>query len=193
MRGGEHQGPLYGVLVLFLTGLALAGYVGYVVYPRFDLPVAAGIGLLVLSAGAGFASFFSPCSFPLLITLLSRQTNSEADEQRSSNSSLRFASALAAGAFGFFLIAGALVALGAGVFFENVTFTSASGRILRLLVGAFLILLGLFQLNRLPSPDFRAVSRLSEPLSRYQARRRRQRPALGFALFGFGYPLAGFG
>lgn len=194
MRNGREQGPLYGLSVLFLASLALAGYAGYVVYPRFDLPAAAGIGLLVLSVGAGFASFFSPCSFPLLVTLLARRTDAGPKENgRRADRPLRFAGALAVGAAGFFLVAGLFVAVGGGVLFESVTFTSAAGRAIRIVAGMLLILLGLFQINLLPFPDFRAISRLSERLSRYQARQRRRRPMLGFAVFGLGYPLAGFG
>ncbi len=194
MRHDSAQAPWYWVLVLFMAGLALAGYAGYVVYPRFDLPAAAGIGLLALSVGAGIASFFSPCSFPLLVTLLARQADTQRRAGvRDSGGSLPFAIALAAGASVFFLIAGIIVAFGGGALFQDVTFTSDAGRVLRVAVGLALILLGLFQLNLLPSPDFHAVSRLGEPLSKFQARQRRRRPALGFAAFGLGYPLAGFG
>jgi cytochrome c biogenesis protein CcdA len=48
--------------------VALTGYAGYELYPRFDLPALEGASLLVLAAGAGVASFFAPCSFPLLVT-----------------------------------------------------------------------------------------------------------------------------
>src|SRR5690606_38215123 len=48
------------LLVAGLLLLALAGYGGYVLYPRFDLPVVTGAGLLFLAVGAGLASFFSP-------------------------------------------------------------------------------------------------------------------------------------
>lgn len=193
--------PLYWVLVLFVVGLGLAGYASYVVYPRFDLPAAAGIGLLVLSVGAGIASFFSPCSFPLLVTLLTRQASPQRPQREgvgrqgggSADRSLTFAAALAVGVAVFFLIVGIVVAFGGGALFADVTFASTAGRVIRVVVGLILILLGLFQLNLLPSPDFHAVSRLAEPLSKFQARQRRRRPALGFAVFGFGYPLAGFG
>ena len=37
-----------------------------------DLPAGEGAGLAVLAAGAGVAAFFSPCSFPLLVTALAR-------------------------------------------------------------------------------------------------------------------------
>lgn len=190
--------PLYWVLVLFVVGLGLADYAGYVVYPRFDLPAAAGIGLLVLSVGARIASFFSPCSFPLLVTLLTRQASPQREGVGrqgggSADRSLTFAAALAVGAAVFFLIFGIVVAFGGGALFADVTFASTAGRVIRVVVGLILVLLGLFQLNLLPSPDFHAVSRLAEPLSKFEARQRRRRPALGFAVFGFGYPLAGFG
>lgn len=184
------EAPLYWLFALLVAGLGVAGYVGYVVYPRFDLPAVAGVGLLVLSVGAGIASFFSPCSFPLLVTLLARQVDSVGCGV---GRSLPFAAALTAGASVFFLMVGLVVGLGGGPLFEGVTFTSAAGRITRVVVGALLVLMGLFQLNLLPSPDFHAVSRLAEPLSRFQARQRRRRPALGFAAFGLAYPLAGFG
>lgn len=194
MRRDAGRAPLYWAFALFVAGLAMAGYAGYVIYPRFDLPAAAGIGLLVLSVGAGIASFFSPCSFPLLVTLLARQASSQQEAGgRGAGRSLPFAMALAAGASVFFVITGIIVAFGGGALFEDVTFASSAGRIIRVVVGLLLVLLGLFQLNLLPSPDFHAVSRLAEPLSKFQARQRRRRPALGFAVFGLGYPLAGFG
>ena len=194
MRRGTDPAPLYWILALFVAGLSLAGYAGYVIYPRFDLPAAVGIGLLVLSIGAGIASFFSPCSFPLLVTLLARQSGSQREAAgRGAHPSLSFAAALAAGASVFFLIAGIVVAFGGGALFEDVTFTSAAGRTIRVVVGGLLILLGLFQLNLLPSYGFHAVSRLAGPLSKFQARQRRRRPVFAFAVFGLGYPLAGFG
>lgn len=67
------QAPHYLFLVIAVLLLAFAGYVGDVLYPRFDLPAVGGAGLLVLSSAAGLASIFSPCSFPLLSTLLARQ------------------------------------------------------------------------------------------------------------------------
>lgn len=194
---GTRQAPLYWLFVVLVVGLAVAGYAGYVLYPRFDLPAAIGIGLFILSAGAGIASFFSPCSFPLLVTILARQTGAgpggDEESQPGPRRALGFATALSIGASAFLLLAGFFIALGGGVLFEGVTFTSTAGVIIRAVVGGFLILLGLFQLNVIPAPGFHTVSRLSEPLSRAQARQRRQRPVLGFAMFGFGYLLAGFG
>ena len=192
----EAQPSLYWLLVLVVAGLALAGYAGYVLYPRFDLPAVTGIGLLVLSAGAGIASFFSPCSFPLLVTLLARETGTQPREgtaHPATGRALGFATALSLGAATFLLIVGFFIALGGGTLFEGVTFTSTAGRVIRLAVGALLIVLGLVQANVIHTPIFHAIERLAEPLQETQARQRRQRPLLGFAIFGFGYLLAGFG
>jgi len=96
------------------------------------------------------------------------------------------------GALVFLLLAGALIAAGAGVFFKQVTFTSAAGITIRAVIGFLLILFGLIQLNVLPV-SLLAIEDLAKPLLARQARMRRDRPALAFGLFGFGYLLAGFG
>jgi cytochrome c biogenesis protein CcdA len=185
--------PSLGYLLLALAvGLvSLAGYGGYVLYPRFDLPAVEGAALFGLAAAAGLGSFFSPCSFPLLVALLGRAPSR--DGGRGGARPLRFAAALAAGAATFMLVLGAAFAgLGAGLF-ADVTFASPQGIALRATVGVLLVVLGLIQsgivLGRIGAADrlFR------EPLARRQARLRRDRPVLGHGLFGFGYVLAGFG
>lgn len=175
----------------FLTGVtataAVAGYAGYVLYPRFDLPAATGASLLLLSAAAGIASFFSPCSFPLAVTLLARETH-PGEQGRLTRLTLW----LGLGALVFLALAGVLIAAGAGVFFKEVTFTSTAGITIRAVVGSLLVLLGLIQLNVLPV-SLLAVEDAAKPLLARQARLRRDQPALAFGLFGFGYLLAGFG
>lgn len=193
---GEYGGLRYALLALGVGVLALAGYAGYELYPRFDLPAVEGAGLFLLAAGAGIASFFSPCAFPLLVTLLARDTAAPGVAVRGPRTAFRrglgFATALSLGAGTFLLLAGLIVALGGGALFEGVVFLSPEGMILRAILGGFLILLGLVQLGVLPVP-LHAVENLARPLLRAQARERRHRPAVGFALFGFGYLLAGFG
>ena len=179
----------YAFLAAGVLVLALLGYLAYEFYPRFQLPWVEGWALLLLSAAAGAASFFSPCAFPLLITLLGREAGGEAKPiQRGAV----FAASLSVGAAVFLALTGAAVAVGGGAFFAKVTFMSTAGRILRLLTGLFLIALGLVQIGVLPSP-FRRWHGLAKPLLRSQASVRRGSPALGFAIFGFGYLLAGFG
>jgi len=171
--------------------VAVVGYVGYVVYPRFDLPAVEGLGLLGLAAAAGVAAFFSPCSFPLLVTLLARQAVDDAEALRPARPAV-FGASLGLGAAVFMLSAGLVFAVGGEALFSGVTFTSTAGITLRLVVGLLLIFLGLIQLGVVPV-SLHAVSRLAQPLLRSQARLRRERPVAGFAVFGFGYVLAGFG
>lgn len=183
----------YLLLATLVGVVALAGYGGYVLYPRFDLPAVTGLSLLALAAAAGIASFFSPCSFPLLVTLLARETGARPGQtQPSMDRALRFGLALAVGAGLFLTLLGVAIALGGAALFAGVTFTSTAGIILRSVVGALLILLGLIQLGLLPA-SFRAIDHLVLPLTRSQAQLRRDRPLLGFGVLGFGYLLAGFG
>lgn len=179
------------MLLLALLLLAVAGYGGYVFYPRFDLPAVSGSGLLLLATAAGVASFFSPCSFPLLATLLARQVR-DAEQGQAWARLLRSGAALALGATLFLLLVGAAIALGAASLFAQVTFTSTAGRIIRAGLGSLLIVLGVLQW-RGTSPGSGTVFRLFRPLAELQARWRRERPTLAFGLFGFGYILGGFG
>jgi hypothetical protein len=96
------------------------------------------------------------------------------------------------GALTFLVLAGTLIAVGAGVFFKQVTFTSTAGIAIRAVVGSLLILFGLIQLNVLPV-SLLAVEEAAKPLLARQARLRRERPTLAFGLFGFVYLVAGFG
>ncbi len=184
----------YLALALGAVLLALAGYLGYVVYPRFQLAAGSGAGLLLLAAGAGVASFFSPCSFPLLVTMLARPLaeHATAERRRPLRAALLFASALSVGAAAFLIAVGSVIALIGGGLFAGVTFTSTAGRMIRSLVGLLLIALGLIQLGGLPV-NLRRFEPALHAYLRRQARVRRERPLLGFALFGFGYLLAGFG
>ena len=182
---------LYWLLIAAVLLLALGGYAGYALYPRFDLPAVSGAGLLLLAATAGVASFFSPCSFPLLATLLARQVR-DVERGEAWTRLLRFAAALALGATAFLVLAGGAIALGAAPLFARVTFSSMAGRILRIAVGGLLLLLGFLQVRGI-SPGSGAVYALARPMVEAQARLRQERPTLAFGLFGFSYILAGFG
>ena len=169
--------------------VALIGFGAFVSYLQLDLAVFVGSGLPILGVAAGAASFFSPCSFPLLVTLLARSTGADLESSSATGKALQFATALAVGVSLFLLLLGAAVAAGAGPLVREVTFTSTPGRILRLGVGAGLILLGLRQMTgRIGIADG-----LKARIVRAQARTRRKSANLGFGLFGFGYVLAGFG
>ena len=181
----------YVVLAGAVALAGLAGYVGYVVYPRFDLPSVTGAGLLLLAAGAGVASFFSPCSFPLLVTLLAREVGGGPPSRRL-RSALVFAGAFSVGAVAFVLVLGALIGLGGRGIASGVTFTSPTGIAIRITVGLLLVLLGLIQAEIIPV-SFHVLERVTQPLLQRQAGFRRRHPVAGFAAFGFVYLIIGFG
>jgi cytochrome c biogenesis protein CcdA len=189
--GDEESGRgRYWLLAAGLVLAGLSGYLGYVAFPRFDLAAGVGAGLLVLAAAAGVASFFSPCSFPLLVTLLTREATRDG---RPGIRGLRVAVPLSVGAVVFVLGVGALIALGGRGLVGEVTFTSTAGRVLRIAVGSGLLLLGLVQAEILPFSFHRLGDRIARPVVGAQARLRRRHPRAGLVLFGFGYLLAGFG
>ena len=90
------------------------------------------------------------------------------------------------------LLVGLGFALGGSALFASITFASPAGRLLRFIVGGGLILLGLMQAGYLANAVSK-VGALSSPFMRQAARWRGRNPALGFAVLGFAYPLAGFG
>lgn len=168
--------------------MGLAGFLGFRLFPTLGVPSGAGAALLGFAAAAGIASFFSPCSFPLLVMLLTRQGGTEA---RSTTGVLGFAAALSAGAAAFLILLGAGVGAGGAALFGEVTFTSASGRILRLVVGALLVTLGLIQAGLLPWPLGGVATAVKKRLR--ITSRLNDHPTSKFALFGFAYLMAGFG
>lgn len=180
----------YLLLALLVVVVAVGGYVGYVLYPRFDLPAAQGMGLLGLAAAAGIAAFFSPCSFPLLLTLLTGRTitGDPANPPRP----VRFGAALALGAAVFMTAVGVVIAAGGQALFANVTFTSTSGIIIRTIAGLVLVVFGLSQAEVL-NLSMHRISRSVQPRFGGGTGPGRQSPTRRMAVFGFGYVLAGFG
>jgi cytochrome c biogenesis protein CcdA len=191
-RTRTRQQVSYGIFALSVVLVSLAGYLGYVLYPRFDLPAVTGIGLFVLATGAGIACFFSPCSFPLLVAMLGRATRREAKAGTAGRNAARFAAGLTTGAFLFLLLIGMVVALAGTAVFADVVFTSTEGIILRSVVGVLLIGLGLIQLNVLPIP-LPPAQDLVEPLLDRSIDSPDDGSVLRYVPFGFGYLVAGFG
>jgi len=178
----------YAALSLGVLVIGLVGFLGFVIYPNLDLSAGIGAGLIVLAAAAGVASFFSPCSFALLVGLLGRPISetTAGDKRRPIRESLAFAT---------LALLGSAIALGGDALIKDVTFTSNAGRILRIVVGTFMIVVGLIQVGRI-----NVSLRHFEPTTRSFLRRQRKaaqgdesRGLVRYALFGFGYLAAGFG
>lgn len=197
----ESNGALfvrYAALGFAVLVVGLVGYLGFVIYPTLDLSAGVGAGLVVLAAAAGVASFFSPCSFPLLVGMLGRplaERGQSGERRQPTRSSLAFATALSLGVVAFLALLGTAIALGGDAIIKDVTFTSTTGRILRIIMGTFLILVGLVQIGRIAVP----LRRFEPALQGFLRRQRRegrgqgQPQLLRFGLFGFAYLAAGFG
>jgi len=177
------------LLIAVTLVVGLAGYVGFRVFREFDVGGAAGIGLVVVAATVGIAAFFSPCSFPLLLTALTRQVTA-APEHRT-REALRFAGGASIGAVAFVAGFGLLLSLGGGAIARLFSLDSAQGRILRVVVGIVLIVMGLVQL-RVINLRFSSMTKLAEPVDRKRAEIGDETRFSSHVLYGFGYLAAGF-
>jgi cytochrome c biogenesis protein CcdA len=177
------------LLVVVTLVVGLAGYIGFRVFREFDVGGATGIGLVVVAATVGIAAFFSPCSFPLLLTALTRQVT--AAPERRTREALRFASGASIGAVAFVAGFGLLLSLGGGAIARLFSVDSAQGRILRVVVGIVLIVMGLVQL-RVINLHFSGMARLAEPVDRKRAAIGDETKFMSHVLYGFGYLAAGF-
>lgn len=190
------NGPDRRFLGLFLVtagvlGVALAGYGGFRWSGRLDLSPEAAAGLVVLAVVTGFAAFFSPCSFPLLLGLLTGRARASMS-RRSPAEGVRSALAMGVGAIVFLLAVGAVVGLAGRGIADIVGLTSTPGRILRGVVAAVIAAAGLVQLGVLRVPLGR-VARLVAPIDMRRAAITDQHPRSGDVRYGFGFLLAGFG
>jgi cytochrome c biogenesis protein CcdA len=167
------------------------GYVGFRIAADLDLADQVGAGLIALAVVTGAAVVFSPCSFPLLVTLLGGSERHEMVEDRRSDG-LRSALAIAAGAAMFLLLAGLAVGVAGEGVTSAVNFSSTGGRLLRSGVAAVLVGAGLIQLGVIHAPLSR-VTVLAGPLERRRLAAAGSHRRRGQAIYGFAFVLAGFG
>ncbi|MFQ5555169.1 MAG: hypothetical protein ACE5GC_07365 [Acidimicrobiia bacterium] len=169
----------FGVLVV-----GLAGYTGFVQFAGSDRSV--GAGIMVLGAATGFAAFFSPCSFPLLLTFLARRA---ADSPRNAVAS---AFTMGAGVTVLLGLLGSIITVSGGALGSVVAFDSGSGRAFRVAVGLLLVGFGLRQ-TRWVVLRMAWLDRVAATAGRVFDPSRSSSRAGGDVLYGFGYLLAGFG
>jgi cytochrome c biogenesis protein CcdA len=174
----------FAATALGVVIVGIAGYLGFLAFAGADGNV--GTGVVVLGATTGFAAFFSPCSFPLMLTFLARRS--------AESKKVAFLSALRVGAGAAVMLAvlAAIVAGGGTALASVVTFDTVAGRIFRFTIGATLVVVGLRQarlLNfRMPWTDRIAgtAGTMFDP-SKISGTGRSD------FVYGFGYLLAGFG
>jgi cytochrome c biogenesis protein CcdA len=181
----------FGLVVGGTAFVALLGYVGFRVFPELGNGTETGAALMALAAATGFAAFFSPCAFPLMLATLGRQADLGTGYTRL-KPALRFAFAASIGAVVFLVGFGLLLSLGGEGIARQVTFTSTTGRALRATAGALLITMGLVQLGKFTIPFFK-VSKLATPIDRRRIQKGDPDRFFSHVLYGFGYLIAGFG
>jgi len=167
-----------------LLVVGVAGYVGFVAFARAER--SSGTALLLLAAATGFAAFFSPCSFPLLLTFLARR----ADESvmTTAVTALR----VGAGAASLLVVLAGVVAVSGDALTSVIAFDQPVGRALRFVVGMLLVGFGLRQ-ARLLRLRMRWLDWVAgRAASAFDPSQRSSRAAGDFA-YGFGYLIAGFG
>lgn len=177
--------------VLAVTIVAVAGYGGFRLAARLDLGTEAGAGVVALAVVTGFAVFFSPCSFPLLVALLAGPDRA-AHARRRRRESFTTALAMGAGASMFLLAVGVVVGLAGETVVQSVGFSTAPGRILRGGVAAIVIVAGLTQLGVIQLPFWR-VTRFAQPIERQRVNISDRHQHAAQVLYGFGFIVAGFG
>jgi cytochrome c biogenesis protein CcdA len=164
--------------------VGVAGYLGFVSFVGSERDISTGI--MVLASATGFAAFFSPCSFPLLLTFLARRS---AETRRAA---LFSAFRIGTGALVFFALGAAVVALGGNAFANVIGFGTPAGRSLRMAAGLLLVGFGLRQAG-LVYIKMRWLDRVAATASQaFDTSGHSNRVRVDF-MYGFGYVLAGFG
>ncbi len=182
------------ILGLFL---AITG-AGYLNFRNFvSAPALQRLNLYLVALGAGVASFFSPCAFPLLPSYFSFYQNLNLEEQPKQDGprqALRLGLSAASGVISFDLGLGAIIAvLSAGVA-QGLSITDGTPNAgvitFRFGLGVLLLLLGFGQLR-----GWNLKPRFVDPFI-YRTRPQRAGrlgPARTLYLYGLGYTAAGIG
>ncbi|MEX1208117.1 MAG: cytochrome c biogenesis protein CcdA [Acidimicrobiia bacterium] len=170
--------------LIIALGLMIVGFFGYL---GFRVIATGGVsaGSVGLGAATGFAAFFSPCSFPLLLTFLTKRSGESAPESVASAARVAIGVAVLLA-----IIATGVVFLGEAVA-KVVAFDQPAGRTFRALVGVVLVVFGLHQAH-LMRTRFRMFDKVaSVAAAAFEPRSKRR--WVSDVTYGFGYLLAGFG
>ncbi len=184
-RGGK----IYFIVVALLVTLIIV--TGYIIFRYFITSVAGtpeAYSLLFLAVVAGVATFFSPCSFPLIPAYLSVFATAENVRRKV----LYYGMVGAAGIFLFNILLGAVIGLVGAGFAKSLAITSGVPSpitlVLRTVIGIVLILLGIIQLANLAffTTFFHKIGHLISP-------KQKEKSAKSIFVYGFGYTAAGLG
>jgi cytochrome c-type biogenesis protein len=142
----------WALLTILVGGLVAIGYSVFVFFIKGFSPTAGTVSLLAFAIVAGVATFFSPCSFPLMPGYLTRHLEViDRDPKKMRTSVLSNGLAAAAGVFLFDMILGLAIVLIGSSFAGSLGISGPSPnlyvRIFRGAVGAFLVVLGVLNLR----------------------------------------------
>jgi len=179
------------ILILYFIALLALVAGGYFLFLWFVVNVMQGettFGLTAVAAFAGVASFFNPCSFPLLPVLLARQFA----ERKTIMAPLTAGFVASLGVIAFNLILGVLVGVGGAALgsFFSITGTSPNVGVLALrgIAGALLLFLGLSQITGKGVNFHFIVEKVASALSK-----KKIVGAKRLFIYGFSYTLLGIG
>jgi len=179
----------YALIIISVAVVTLLGYLGFVIFLKDFMPAFSNYSLYLLSLAAGIATFFSPCSFPLLPGYLSLCYNTEKSE--GSARSLYRGTIAALGGVSFTVILGLIIALfGQGVassFSISNSNPSFFPRVFRIGLGALLVSLGAIQLSNATFHNHLLDALTGRFYSAAGS------GGKGLYLYGFGYNAAGIG
>ncbi len=179
----------YVLTILSILVVTLLGYLGFVTFLKDVMPAFNNYGLYLLAMAAAIATFFSPCSFPLLPGYLSFYYNTEQVDGR--KWAFHRGTPAAAGVVTFTVILGVIIALlgqgVAGSFSISSPNPSLFTRVFRIGLGLFLVSLGAIQLSNVTFHNHF----LDALTGRFYATAKGGNR--GLYLYGFGYNAAGIG
>lgn len=180
-----------GIYTITLLLVALIVTIGYFTFRFFVTNVAgtpSAYGLLLFAVIAGIATFFSPCSFPLMPGYLASFITAKGAKRNV----IFYGLAGALGVILFSLLLGGVIGIAGEGFAKSLSITTGTPSLLtqtlRYIVGSILILLGIFQYVNLPF-----LSRIFHKLSHGLSIKLTEKSAKSVFLYGFGYTAAGLG
>ncbi len=142
----------WALLAILVAVLVAIGYGVFVFFIEGFSPTAGTLSLFIFAVIAGVATFFSPCSFPLMPGYLTRHLQvMDRDPNKARTSVVSNGLAAAGGVFLFDLILGLAIVLVGSSFAGSLGISGPSPnlyvRIFRGTVGTFLVFLGILSLK----------------------------------------------
>ncbi len=194
MSRGGHTARGWGLLTLLAAAVLALGYGIFVFFIKGFSPTTGTISLLAFALVAGTATFFSPCSFPLMPGYLTRHLQLiDKDAKKATTSVFSNGLAAATGVLLFDLMLGLAIVLIGSTLVGSLGISGPNPnvyvRILRGTVGIFLVLLGTLNLRGSGILHSDALTSIGRRLMKNG----QLSPSREMFAYGFGYVSVGIG